>query len=172
MDTKRILDKRIRVLKRIEEQGEAAEQKARDLGKSREKVLKDLWENPVRMTEVTDEVKDLLGKAEKNPFVKLLMGGTRTTLPKLGLPRLSLKEIALAIVGDETYIGQQWDCPAHNSWKDIYQWNNAWRLRLRYLYGGPRDPVRLIFAHSRNNAYYLCGFMVNSPMGPHEKRAA
>jgi len=154
MKAKRIFDGRIKALKKIEQDQEATEKRSGALEKKRRDLLKTLWDSPIRLTEITKEVAELVRKAEKNPIAKLLLNAYR----------ISLKDVALAVVSDEKYIGKNWDCPANNSWNSIFHWHNDWFLRLRYLYGSPKDQVKLIFRRSGNESHYFCGFVIGSPM--------
>lgn len=162
MKATRILDKRIRTLKKIEKQEEAAKKRHLALGNKRIKFLETLWDNPIRKTEVTKEVIELRGKALKNETVRSLLEQNHT----------SIKDVAIVItLGDETYIGKQWECPGFNSSDDIFGFLNDWLLRHRYIFGGPKDRVKLLFRGSENNRDYFCGIIFNDPL-KHEKKAA
>lgn len=156
MEVQRTLDPRIKILKKIEKDQEAAEEKADRLGKKRKEFLETLFENPIRKTKITEEVVQLRKKALKHEAVRSLLG-------KYHIP---VENVALvSITGEEKYIGSVWDAPINNQWDHIFgKFGSDWYLRQRYVFGSPKDSVKLIFRNSGNGRYYLCGLYVNFPL--------
>jgi hypothetical protein len=134
--------------------------------KERETLLDQIWQSWPRKTVLNKDILQMRGNALKNPEVK-------TVLKK---SNIRIEDCALIdLAWDEEYIGKEHDCPAHCSPEDIRNifvgggWGNSWRMKYRYEWGGPKDPVKILFEKSNNSRFKIVGVI---QMFPREKKAA
>jgi len=108
---------------------------------------------------------------DKKRMVNLLAKISRNETPSKILGKIPLKDVALVKIQDEnirdTYYNsgkyQKTDSFAYPS--RLLSDNNAWRIGISYLYGGPNSQVRVLFRNGDNNTDYICGILTNKPFG-------
>jgi hypothetical protein len=131
---------------------ETMEHKRRE---QREHLLKEIWQNCPRKTFLTKDVLQMRGNALKNPEI-------RAILEKI---HIRVEDCALVDFRGEDHIGQKHDCPAHSSPEHIqnsfvkWDWGNIWFPWLDYKWGGPKDPIKILFEQSDNNRYRCVGLI-------------
>ncbi len=164
--------KRLRALKRLDDdlgisinfQKKKKSRRDRNL-EVREKLLESVWESWPRKMILNEKVLQMRGNALKNAEVKAL-------LKKTGF---GIEDCALASLWDERHAGQENDCPANTSPENLrshlaeFHYGNNWRIRLDYYWGGPKDPVKILFQESKNYRYKVIGVI---QMFPKKKKAA
>jgi len=97
------------------------------------------------------------------------------TLSKI-LGKNPLKDVALVKIQDENIRDRLYNSGRYEKTKafadpnKFLSENNAWRIGIRYLYGGPHSRVRVLFREGRNHTNYVCGILMNEPFGT--KKAA
>lgn len=129
---------------------EIQERKKRE---TRKKLLDKIWENWPRKTLLNKDVLQMRSNALKNPEIKVFLNKSHTRI----------EDCALVKTGNERNIGRRDDCPAYCSPERIesylteWNWGNSWRLHLDYFWGGPKDPVKILFEKSRNNRFKVVG---------------
>ena len=107
------------------------------------------------------------GNALKNPEVKTVLKKSNTRIEDCALINLAW---------DEEYIGKEHDCPAHCAPENIrnlftgWGFGNSWWSKYRYEWGGPKDPVKILFKRSDNGLFKVVGFIQMFPAK--EKKAA
>jgi hypothetical protein len=152
-------------LRRIEEIKSDLESRLEDLSEKRDTIIERLCEEPVRNLEVTGTVLEFRGKALKNKEIRSFLEDHK----------IPIDDIALVIFLDERIRGfldgkVTWGYPVQSHVIEDPE-ANQWEFTERFVYGGPNDKVRILFRESKNNRYYVCGFMTNFPMKA-EKKAA
>jgi|GEM_PF-5738721 len=97
------------------------------------------------------------------------------TLSKI-LGKIPLKDVGLVKIQDENIQGTLYNSGRYEKTKcfadpsHFLSENNAWRIGISYLYGGPNSRVRVLFREGRNHTDYVCGILMNEPFG--KKKAA
>ena len=108
---------------------------------------------------------------DKKKMVNLLAKISRNeTLSKI-LGKIPLKDVALVEIQDEnirdTYYNsgryEKTDSFAYPS--RLLSADNAWRIGIKYLYGGPNSRARVLFRKGGNHTDYVCGILMNEPFG-------
>jgi hypothetical protein len=121
--------------------------------KAREKLLDKIWENWPRKMILSKEVLQMRGNALKNLGIKTFLNKSY----------MRIEDCALVYFWDEQHVGKEHDCPADCSPERIrnhlteWGWGNTWRARYDYRWGGPRDPVKILFEKTKNNLFKAIG---------------
>jgi hypothetical protein len=146
------------------------EKEAREQAKKEERktLLGEIWQAWPRRTVLSRDALQMRGNALKNPEVEALLKKTDSRI----------EDCALIDVWGEEHIGQQWDCPANCSPEDIrrsltdktFGFKNRWQLFNRYEWGGPKDPIKILFEKSANNRFKIVG-IIQMLGEKYEKRA-
>jgi len=152
-------------LRQIEKIKNDLESRLEDLSEKRNTIIERLCKDPVRNLEVTGTVLEFREKAMKNKEI-------RSFLEEYKIP---IDDVALVIFLDERIHGfldgkVTWGYPGQSHIITDPE-ANQWDFTERFVYGGPNDKARILFRDSKNNRYYVCGFMSNFPMKT-EKKAA
>lgn len=135
--------------------------------KERETLLDKIWQSWPRKTVLNKDILQMRGNALKNPEVKTVLKKSNTRIEDCAL---------IDLAWDEEYIGKEHDCPAHCSPEDIRRIFtgegsvNSWRTKYRYEWGGPKDPVKILFQQSANSRFKIVG--ITQMFGGKEKKAA
>ena len=141
-------------------------QRQRNL-EAREKLLNEIWESWPRKTLLNKEVLQMRGNALKNPEVKAFLNKNHKAIEDCAL---------ITVWGGEQHVGKEHDCPANNSPEDIqrhltkFSFRNNWRARYDYFWGGPKDPVKILFEQSKNSRLKVIGII--QMLQQKEKKAA
>lgn len=127
--------------------------------KARELLLNKIWENWPRKTFLGKKVLQMRGNALKNPEVKALLGKSH----------MKIEDCALVDFLREQHRGQEHDCPGWCSPEDIqthlteFEFGNTWRGHYDYYWGGPKDPVKILFEESKNHRFKVVGIIQMFP---------
>ena len=153
-------------LERIEKSQRDLRDKLAILSNRKEEVGKAIVESPWRMTEVTPKLEEMRKKALRIPEIRALL--TRY--------KLSIEDAAFIMFWRERVEGldhrrYMFDCM--DVTKRLKSPTNHWEISERYLFGGPQDPVKIIFDQSKNGGYFIYGFIAKSAVrSTREKKAA
>jgi hypothetical protein len=126
---------------------------------ARKKLLDKIWENWPRKMILNKEVLQMRGNALKNPEIKAFLNKSH----------VRIEDCALVSFWDEQNRGQEHDCPGFCSPEDIqtslakWEWGNVWLARYDYYWGGPKDPVKILFEHTKNNLFKAIGVIQMFP---------
>lgn len=145
------MDQQERIVKKVEQledvikkiQGRT-EDKVKQIGEKQKSLIEKL-EDAFRKTKITDEVVRLREKASKNPEVNFF----------LERYHISLDDIAL-VTAFERSLGGYFDDERFVLRAPLIGVESV----TSFIYGGPRDGVRLLFNHSKNGQYIFQGIMV------------
>jgi hypothetical protein len=130
----------------------------------RRNLLKEIWSSWPRRTVLDKEILQMRGNALKNPEVRTILEKTN----------IRIEDCALVNFSSDQYMGEIWDCPGDCSPESIrkallkYGWANSWRPFHRYLWGSPKDRIKILFEQSANNRFKVIGLIEIFP----EKKAA
>jgi hypothetical protein len=119
----------------------------------REQLLKEIWQNWPRKTLLDKDVMQMRGNALKNREVKAILEKTHTRI----------EDCALVDLRGEDHIGTRHDCPGNCSPEEftnsltISGWRNMWLSYHGYGWGGPKDPIKILFEQSGNYRYQCVG---------------
>lgn len=125
--------------------------------KERKTLLDQIWQCWPRRTVVNKDILQMRGNALKNPEVRAVLEKTNMRIEDCAL---------IDRAWDEEHIGKNWDCPANCSPEYItrgligdFAHANTWELKNRYEWGGPKDPVKILFQHSANSRFKTVGII-------------
>jgi len=102
---------------------------------------------------------DLLKKISKNETLSKILG------------KIPLKDVALVKIQDENIRDTFYNSGRYEKTKcfadpdKFLSEENAWRIGIRYLYGGPNSRARVLFREGENHTNYVCGILMNEPFG-------
>jgi hypothetical protein len=153
---KRLDDELGITIRPYEDEKEVRERKKRE---ERKKLLERIWESWPRKMVLNKEVLQMRGNALKNPEIKAF----------LNKGHIRIEDCALISFWDELNRGQQHDCPGFCSPRDIQEnlaewgWGNVWLARYDYCWGGPKDPVKILFEKTKNNLFRAIGVIQMFP---------
>jgi len=144
-------------LERIEKSQRDLRDKLTGLANRKEEVGEAIVKSPWRMTEVTPKLEEMRKKAMRIPEIRSL----------LARYKLSIEDAAFITFWRERVEGLDgrgylWDCMTRT--ESLKNPINHWEISERYLYGGPQDPVKIIFDESKNSTSCIYGFMAKSPV--------
>ena len=147
----------VKELEQIEKSQRDLRDKLTSLSNRKEEVGKAIVESPWRMTEATPKLEKMRKKAMRIPEIRLL----------LARYKLSIEDAAFITFWRERVEGLDgreyfWDCMTRT--EELKSPTNHWEISERYLYGGPQDPVKIIFDESKNSTSCIYGFMAKSPV--------
>lgn len=125
--------------------------------KERKTLLDQIWQNWPRRTVLSKDVLQMRNNALKNPEVKAVLKKTNSRIEDCGLVHW----------WNEEHIGKGWDCPANCSPEYMgrsltdktFGFQNRWNLVNRYEWGGPKDPIKILFLQSGNNRFKVVGII-------------
>jgi hypothetical protein len=104
------------------------------------------------------EILDLRAKISKNEVISKMLG-------RIPVEKIAIVEIRGEDIRDTYFWGRR---STKTDWwlrpDNLLSSNNAWRLDIRYLCGGPGSPAKAFYRRSKNNVNYLCGFMTDYPL--------
>jgi len=133
---------------------EVRERKKRE---EREGLLDRIWGNWPRRTILNKDILQLRKSALKNPGVKAI-------LEKKGN---RIENCSLVEIHEESHSGKFHDCPVNCSpehmryaiMKEGWEFANVWNQAYRYRWGGPKDPIKILFQQSTNGRYKVIGII-------------
>jgi hypothetical protein len=124
--------------------------------KERKTLLDGIWQAWPRRTVLSKDVLQMRSNALKNPEVKTVLNKADSRIENCGLIDLR----------PERYIGEEWDCPADCSPKNIRRaltderfCFNTWRVIHHYKWGHPKDSIKILFQRSANNRFKVVGII-------------
>ena len=113
---------------------------------------------------------DLLKKISRNETLSKILG-------KIPLEDVALVEIEDENIRDTFYnTGRYEKTDFFADPRHLLSEDNAWRIGIKYLYGGPNSRARVLFRNGENQKDYVCGILTNKPFGKnvsaHEKKGS
>jgi len=128
-----------------------------DVYQHKDKLMDTIWENWPRKMLLNQDVLQMRGNALKNPEVKAI----------LDKYHIGIEDCALVDIRGESHVGSrgEWECPAHSSSESIlnhfqkYESGNTWKAWFDYYWGGPKDPIKILFQQSGNNRFKVIGLI-------------
>jgi hypothetical protein len=159
-----------RELKKCDEAREQLQNKYVDFNRRKDKIFEDIEKQSlsIRITRITDKVIQIREKILTNKILLSFLKETNISIESVALVEFVGDRIRKHDFGPKRERSHFWEYP--DKLLDP-EWN-LWDVSIRYIYGGPSDPVRVFFKRPNNSQkHYVCGFMTNFPMKL-EKKAA
>ncbi|MBM4309263.1 MAG: hypothetical protein FJ115_17515 [Deltaproteobacteria bacterium] len=150
----------IKELEKWEKESYAWNKKYHALKNQKEKIIAKIQENPFRILEMTEETVLFRKKALKNKEVASIMEKYGIRVEDVALVCRFREKIHKP--GGPMFVGGYCDTFSYAKvLKDPA--GNFWELTKRYLFGGPKDNLQVLFECSKNNQYYVSGIIFTFP---------
>jgi hypothetical protein len=140
-------------IKNLDEKESVLDNKVSEIKKKKEKIFKEIVSD-CRLTRNSDLCVQLRKKISQNGEIKRIMG-------KYDIP-----------IDHVTLIEEWFERPDKLYWKGefsrsdfetLFESSNIWTVQRRYLYGGLKDELKVIFRDCHNSHYVITGYQFKFP---------